>query len=275
MDGALVPELSKATGNTPLVPPETSIAPPPQLKGVDTTAPTDNHDCGPPEKKGHIAEGADEGRPKKELKNGKPISRTDPLPDAALNQPATLDPKEWPLFPEPDANPLTRRQRSARSIRPPISHTACFSFDTSILVISQGYALWKMIYAVKQGELVVQSLPSGNIMDLTGALTTPIKTLCNFDTQDGGNDMVYLGMSIITPNHHIHMTDGWMTASQAADKGQGETRRSKLERVYNLCLEGGGQYSHQHLTPGRSNDIHTSSNDGLPLFASIWLPAVQ
>ena len=94
MDGALVPELSKATGNTPLVPLETSIAPPPQLKGVDTTAPTDNHDCGPPEKKGHIAEGADEGRPKKELKNSKPISRTDPLPDAALNQPATLDPKE-------------------------------------------------------------------------------------------------------------------------------------------------------------------------------------
>jgi len=97
-----------------------------------------------------------------------------------------------------------------------------------------------MIYAVIQGELVVQSLPSGNIMDLTGALTTPVKTFCDFDTKDGGNDMVYLGTAIITPNHHIHMAEGWMTASQVVDKGQGRVRRSTLERVYNLCLEGGG-----------------------------------
>ena len=115
---------------------------------------------------------------------------------------------------------------------------------------------------------MVQSLPSGNIMDLTGALITPIKTLCNFDTQDGGNDMVYLGMSIITPNHHIHMTDGWMTASQAADKGQGETRRSKLERVYNLCLEGGGNIL-----------INTSPQAGVTIFTPaatmgyLYLPA--
>jgi len=59
-----------------------------------------------------------------------------------------------------------------------------------------------------KGELVVQSLPSGNIMDLTGALITPVKTLCYFDTKDGGNDMVHLGTSIITPNHHIHTAEG-------------------------------------------------------------------
>jgi len=97
-----------------------------------------------------------------------------------------------------------------------------------------------MLYKVTQGELVVQSLPSGSIMDLTGALTTPVKTLCYFDTKDGENDMVHLGMSIITPNHHIHMAEGWMTALQVVDKGQGMVRTSRLERVYNLCLEGGG-----------------------------------
>jgi len=100
--------------------------------------------------------------------------------------------------------------------------------------------MWKKFYKVQQGELVVQSLPSGNIMDLTGALLTPVKTLCYFDTKDGGNDMVYLGTSTITPNHHIHMAEGWMTASQAVDKGQGVVHSSKLERVYNFCLEGGG-----------------------------------
>ena len=264
------------------------MEPPTQLEGEDTTTPTDNHDWGSPEKKGHIAEGSDNGRLKKDPKNSKPIGRTDPLPDAALNQPTSIpDLKEWPLLPglgaqdlhgpalkslalawaspadtpmappmdtqqaqtqqetvysteqatisseeiglangvpqpitsdaatnEPKAGqskPLTRRQRSARSNRPSISSTACFSFDTSILVISQGYAIWKMIYAVIQGELVVQSLPSGNIMDLTCALTTPVKTLCNFDTKDGGNDMVHLGMSIITPNHHIHMAELTLT----------------------------------------------------------------
>jgi len=139
------------------------------------------------------------------------------------------------------ANPtLTRRQRSARSNRPSKSSTACFSYDTFVLVVYQGYALWKKFYKVTQGELVVQSLPSGNIMDLTGALITPVKTLCCFETKDGGNDMVHLGTSIITPNHHIHTAEGWMTTLQVVDKGQGMVLRSMLERLYNLCQEGGG-----------------------------------
>jgi len=97
-----------------------------------------------------------------------------------------------------------------------------------------------MFYKVQQGEFVVQSLPSGNILDLTDALLTPVKTLCYFDTKDGGIDMVCLGMSTITPNHHILMAEGWMTASQAVDKGQGVVHSLTLERVYNLCLKGGG-----------------------------------
>jgi len=36
------------------------------------------------------------------------------------------------------------------------------------------------------------------------------------------------------------MAEGWMTALQAVDKGQAVVHSSMLERVYNLCLEGGG-----------------------------------
>jgi len=97
-----------------------------------------------------------------------------------------------------------------------------------------------MFYQVQKGESVVQLLPSDNIMDLTDALITPIKTVCNFGTQEGGNDMVNLGTSLITPHHHIRTAEGWMTALQAVDRGQGMVYKSMHPRVYNLCLEGGG-----------------------------------
>jgi len=108
------------------------------------------------------------------------------------------------------------------------------------LIESQGIAQWKIFYQTEKGESVVQLLPSGNIMDLTDALTTPIKTLCCFETQEGGNDMVNMGKGVITPNHHILTAEGWMTALQAAARGQGMVFRSMLPRVYNFCLEGGG-----------------------------------
>jgi len=115
---------------------------------------------------------------------------------------------------------LARRQRkAARSKRPPTSSTACFSFDTAVLMESKGTAHWKMIYKAEKAESVVQTLPSGNIMDLTDAHTTPIKTLCCFENQEGGNDMVSMGRCIITSHHHILMAEGWMTARQAATRG--------------------------------------------------------
>jgi len=77
-------------------------------------------------------------------------------------------------------------------------------------------------------------------MDLTDAIITPIKTLCCFETQKGDNDMVKMGQCSITPSHHILMEEGWMTARQAAARGQGEVFRSRAERVYNIYLEGGG-----------------------------------
>ena len=55
---------------------------------------------------------------------------------------------------------------------------------------------------VKPGDVVVQSLPSGNVSDLSDALTTSVKTLCYFDMAEGGHDMVHLGTASITPYHH-------------------------------------------------------------------------
>jgi len=133
----------------------------------------------------------------------------------------------------------TRRQRTAaKSKIPANSSTACFGFDTPVLIISQGIAQWENFYKVEKGVSVVQSLPSGNTTDLTDAIITPIKTLCCFETQKGDNDMVKMGKCSITPLHHI--LEGWMKARQAAARGQGKVFRSKAERVYNIYLEGGG-----------------------------------
>jgi len=141
-----------------------------------------------------------------------------------------------------EAYTLARRQcRTARSKRLPKSSTACFGFDTPILMDFLGIAYWKTIHKADKGESVVQILPSGNIEDLTDALITPIKTTCCFDRQTGGNDMVRMGSCIITPHHQILTADGWMTARQAAARGQGEILvNSNIPRVYNLCLKGGG-----------------------------------
>jgi len=177
-----------------------------------------------------------------------------------------------------EAHTSIRRQwQAARSKSSSNSSTACFGFDTPVLIESQGFAQWKMFYQAEKGESAVQFLPSGNIMDLTGALTTPIKTLCCFDTQKGDNDMVKMGKCIITPRHHILTEEGWMTARQAAARGQGLVIRSLIERVYNFCLVGGGNIIintsrqpgettlttaatmgyHRHLTPSRSVPSHT------------------
>jgi len=98
-----------------------------------------------------------------------------------------------------------------------------------------------MIHIAEKGQNVVQTLPSGNTDDLTDAITTPIKTNCCFTNQSGGNDMIRMGRCTITPHHHILMADGWTMARQAADRGQGVILANfNIPRVYNLCLEGGG-----------------------------------
>jgi len=66
-----------------------------------------DHHHGSPGRKGHIADGSDKGRLKKDSIYSKPISRTDPLPYAALNQPTSItDIEEWPQLPGPGAQDL-------------------------------------------------------------------------------------------------------------------------------------------------------------------------
>ena len=52
--------------------------------------------------------------------------------------------------------------------------------------------------------------------------------------------MVKMGKCTITPRHHILTEEGWMTARQAAARGQGLVITSLIERVCNFCLVGGG-----------------------------------
>jgi len=59
-----------------------------------------------------------------------------------------------------EAYTLTRRQRkAARSKRLPKSSTACFGFDTPILMEFLGIAYWQMIHKAEKGDNVVQTLP--------------------------------------------------------------------------------------------------------------------
>ena len=68
-----------------------------------------------------------------------------------------------------------------------------------------------------------------------------IETVCTFDCPVGGIDIVKMGEALITVHHYIQTAEGWMTARQDAQKGQGALLTNlPLPRVYNLCLEGGG-----------------------------------
>jgi len=68
-----------------------------------------------------------------------------------------------------------------------------------------------------------------------------IETVCTFDCPVGGIDVDKMGEALITSHHYIQTAEGWMTARQAAQKGQGTLiTNCVLLRVYNLCLEGGG-----------------------------------
>jgi len=155
--------------------------------------------------------------------------------DTASNVPGAASPA-------PEKHTPSRRQRQAVSKELPKSATACFSCDTPILIESVGFAYWELIHKVERGHNVVQTLPSNNIHDLTGATTTPVKNNCSFEqSSTGGIDMIRMGSGGLTPHHHIFTEKGWMTARQAANIGQGEILTNYTHpRIYNLCLEGGG-----------------------------------
>jgi len=118
-----------------------------------------------------------------------------------------------------------RRGRQARAKGQGKSSTACFAFNTTILVIGPEIgpekASWTPIWLAGRGDKVVQSLPSGRIEDLTGAMMTTIETVCTFECPASGIDIVQLGKARITAHHHIQTSEGWMTARQATEMGHG------------------------------------------------------
>ena len=89
--------------------------------------------------------------------------------------------------------------------------------------------------------MVVQSLPSGKIEDLSVAMMTKIETVCTFECPASGIDIVQMGKARITVHHHIQTSEGWMTARQAAEMGHGALLNNQaFPIVFSLCLEGGG-----------------------------------
>jgi len=159
----------------------------------------------------------------------------------------TMDNRPAPTLTQVEINSIEkRRRRQARAQqvdkrRPSKKSTACFNLSTSILVSTTEGARWISIYLAEKGHRVIQSLPSGKIEDLTGAVMTRIKTACTFDCPVGGIDVVKMGVALITAHHYIQTAEGWMTAREIALKGQGTLiAKHVLPRVYNLCLEGGG-----------------------------------
>ena len=134
-----------------------------------------------------------------------------------------------------------RRKRQARANGQGNRDTACFTADTLILVNKQNRAGWTPIVEANPGDIVVQSNPSGKIDDLAGAVMTPINTVCMFECPDAKIDLKQIGKTYITAHHHIHTENGWMTARQASNRGQGKLwTKLVCKRVYSLCLDGGG-----------------------------------
>ena len=127
-------------------------------------------------------------------------------------------------------------QDAAKKNRP----TPSFTLDTYILIRKADKASWIQL-GNTSGATVVQSLPSGNIGDLSGATSTTIETVWAFARPVGGIDIVQIGKAYITANHHIQTVDGWMTARQAADRGHGTFLSDHVySKFYSLRLVAGG-----------------------------------
>ena len=133
-----------------------------------------------------------------------------------------------------------RRRRQARA-KGQGNSTACFTPDTYILIRKCDEASWIPLWTAKRGDIVVQSLSSGKIEDLSRAMMTTIETFCSFECPKGGIDLVQMGKAYITAQTHIQTDDGWMTARQATDIGHGVLLiNQEPPRVYSICLKGGG-----------------------------------
>jgi len=165
------------------------------------------------------------------------------LPGALEPMPAeTKDNEPESTLTQAETNSIEkRRRRQARAKGQAKKSTACFAYDTTIQVKGPEKASWTPIWLVGRGSIVVQSLPSGNIEDLTDAMMTKVETVCTFGCSASGIDIVQMGGARITAHHHIQTSEGWMTARQAAKMGHGALLTNQaFPLVYSLYLEGGG-----------------------------------
>jgi len=132
--------------------------------------------------------------------------------------------------------------------------TPSFTPDTYILIRKADKASWIQIGDAISGATVVQSLPSGNIGDLGGAKLTTLQKLWAFASPVDGTDIVQIGKAYITANHPIQTVDGWMTASQAADRGHGKVLSDRVHSKFHSL----------QLVTGGNIIINTSASPDLP-----------
>jgi len=85
---------------------------------------------------------------------------------------------------------IAKRRRQQARAELPKSSTACFHLSTPVLIWETEGPLWIPIYKAAKGVMVIQSLPSGKLEDLTGAVMTEIETVCTFGCSKDGIDIV-------------------------------------------------------------------------------------
>jgi len=119
--------------------------------------------------------------------------------------------------------------------------TPNFTINTHILILTAGVASWTQIGDARRGATVIQSLPSGNIGDVSGAQSATLERVWIFEEGGDDIDIVQIGRAYLAANHPILTVDGWILASQAAAKGHGKLPSDrKYSQLCGLQLATGG-----------------------------------
>ena len=77
--------------------------------------------------------------------------------------------------------------------------------DTYLLTRNAGKAIRTQLWTIAKGTTVVQSLPSGQIEDLGGALVTTIESICPCQRPTGEVALVRLKMACVAAHLHIRL----------------------------------------------------------------------
>jgi hypothetical protein len=131
------------------------------------------------------------------------------LPDTPTHVPTAIKEEEpAPTLTPAQLHSIAKRRRQQSRAKLPKNSTACFYLTTPVLKWGTGGALWFPIYKAEKGDIVIQSLPSGNTEDLSGARMAKIEMVCTFGCPEDGIDIVQMGEALITAHHHILTAEG-------------------------------------------------------------------